>query len=154
MLMMMAVFAGLVFSAARYADLPVGRALHAVLIAGPAAWLTRTPLRRIVIILVLLIGAALVWTEIAPLLIAADFAPVLWFADMSLYLDALLMVAVASAAVQVRSIGRLLSGSLLRASGVRPTRRPARRRSSKRRRPKRSPPANDDAPGFAIRIAA
>jgi hypothetical protein len=154
MLLSMMVFAGLVFTAVRHRDLPVGRALHDVLIAGPADWLMRTPPRRLFIILVLLIGASLVWMEIAPLLVAADLAPVLWFADMSLYLDALLMVGVALAAVQVKSVGRLLSGSLRRVGGVRPFWQRARSRASAPRRPKRLPPANDDAPGLATRWAA
>ncbi|WP_329656230.1 hypothetical protein [Phenylobacterium sp.] len=150
----MTVFAGLVFTAVRYVDLPVGQALHAALIAAPASWLARTRPHRIAIILVLLIGAALVWMEIGPLLMAADVAPVLWFADLSLYLDALLMVAVAFAAVQVRSIGRLASGVLRGTLGARFVRQRARARSSSPRRPKRPPPANDDAPGFAIRMTA
>jgi hypothetical protein len=154
MLQLMMAFAGLVFTAERYAELPVGRALHDALIAGPADWLTRTPPRRILIILALLIGVALVWMELAPMLMAFDIAPVLWFADMTLYLDALVMVAVAFAAVQVRSIGRLLAGALRRAGGVGAARQPARARSSRPRRPKQPPPANDDAPGFAMRLAA
>jgi hypothetical protein len=154
MLPLIVVFTALVFAATRYSDLPVGRALHAMLIAGPTAWLMKTPSRRIVIILVLLIGVALAWIEIAPLLMATDLAPVLWFADLTLYLDALLLVAVAFASAQIRSIGRLFSGGLRRARGVLPVRPRARARSSAPRRPKRPPPANDDAPCASILIAA
>jgi hypothetical protein len=85
---------------------------------------------------------------------AADLAPVLWFADMSLYLDAVLMVAVAFAAVQARSIGRLALGVVRGALGARFVRRRFHARSSSPRRPKRPPPANDDAPNVAIPRAA
>lgn len=154
MRLLMMIFAGLLFTAGRYRNLPVGRALHATLIAAPALWLTKTSPQRVVILLVLLIGVALVWTEVGPLLMTADLAPVLWFADLSLYLDALLLVAVAFAAVRVRYIGQLASGLARRALGMCSVRQRARTRSSGPRRPKRLPPANDDAPGFAIHMAA
>jgi hypothetical protein len=40
---MMILLLALVFTAVRYRDLPVGRALHELLIARPADWLARTP---------------------------------------------------------------------------------------------------------------
>jgi hypothetical protein len=151
MLLSMLTFAALVFAAARYADLPVGRALNELLIQGPAAWLTARRLRRIVIGLVIVVAAAMVWAEIAPVMASIEFSPVLWFADMTLYLDAVLMVVVAFAAVQARSAARFIAAKLR--GGLRPVRRP-RARSSSPRRAKRPPPANDDAPGFAVRLAA
>jgi hypothetical protein len=154
MLLLMTVFAGLVFAAVRYGDLPVGRALHAVLIVGPAAWLLKTPPRRIAIILLLLIGAGLVWVELGPMLLALDFSPVLWFADMSLYLDALLLAATAVAVVQVRTVGRLIAGGVRRMVSARTARPRARARSSLRRQRRQPPPANDDAPAYPVRRAA
>jgi hypothetical protein len=151
MLLSMMVFAGLVVAAARYAELPVGRALQAWLIKTPAAWLTPARLRRLVIALVLLMFAALVWSEIAPVLASIEFSPVLWFTDMTLYLDAVLMVTVAFAVVQARSAARFIVAKLR--GGLRPVRR-ARTRASSPRRPKRPPPANDDAPGLGVRLAA
>jgi hypothetical protein len=124
------------------------------LIARTADWLARTPPRRILIMLVLLIGVAIVFVELAPLLASADIAPALWFADMSLYLDAMLMAGVALAAVRARSISRFLVGRLRAAKGVRIVRRRTRERASIPGRPRRSPPANDDDPGFAILLAA
>ena len=151
MLLSMMVFAGLVFAAARHRDLPVGQALHEWLIEKPAAWLTARRVRRIVIGLVIVVAAASVWAEIAPVMASLEFSPVLWFADMTLYADAVLMVAVAFAAVQARSVARFLVAKLR--GGLRPVRRP-RARSSSPRRPKRPPPVNDDAPDWAMRVAA
>lgn len=154
MLPLIMIFAALVFTAVCYRELPIGRALHDMLIARPADWLMRTPPRRILIILVLLIGMALAWIELAPLLATLDYAPVLWFADMSLYLDVLLMAGVALAAVRVRSVSRFLVGRLRATQGVRIVRRRTRERASRPNRPRRSPPANDGDPGFAIPLAA
>src|SRR5882757_9598362 len=108
MLLLMWAFAVLVFTAVRFRELPVGRTLHDLLIVRPADWLMRTPPRQIFIILVLVIGASLVWGELAPLLTATDFAPALWFADMSLYLDAVLITTIALAVVKVRPAGRIM----------------------------------------------
>ncbi|THD64067.1 hypothetical protein [Phenylobacterium sp.] len=152
MLPLMIAFAGLVFTAVRRRDLPVGRALHEVLIAAPAAWLLRTPPRRIVIILLLLIGAALVWVEIGPMLMSLDYAPVLWFADITLYVDALMMIGVAVAAVRLKSVAGWAARGLRRALAARRTRPRARASSPRRRKP--PPSANDDAPGSAIPLAA
>ena len=151
MLSLTIIFVGLVFMAVRYADLPIGRALHSALIAAPASWLMRTPPLRIAILLILLLGVFLAWVELAPLLMAADYAPVLWLADMSVYLDALLTVTVAATALRVRSIVRLMP-VLLRSVGARLPRR-RRARSSSSRRLKQPPPA-EDAPGFAIFMTA
>ena len=149
---MMMFFAGLVATATRNRDLPVGRALHKSLIERPAAWLTTARLRRIIIMLVLVFAVVLVWAEIAPVLAAFEFSPLLWFADMALYLDALLLAAVAIAAVQARAVGKFLLAKL-RGGISRRARRP-RARSSGQRRAKRPPPANDDAPGWAAPLAA
>ena len=150
MVLLMMVFAGLVVVAKRYSNLPVGRALHAWLVERPAAWLTAPRLRRILIATVLLVAAALVWAEIAPVMAAFEYSPLMWFADLTLYADAVLMVAVGFAAVQARSAGRYIVAKL---RGGRPARRP-RARSSSPRRVKRPPPANDDAPGWLVRAAA
>ena len=152
MLLMMMIFAGLVATATQYRDLPVGRALHESLIERPSVWLTTARLRRIVIMLVLMFAVALVWAEIAPVLAAFEFSPVLWFADMALYMDAVLLAAVAFAAVQARTVGKFLLAKL-RGGTISPVRRP-RARSSGPRRAKRPSPANDDAPGWAAPLAA
>ena len=148
------VTAGLLFTAVRYRDLPVGRALRDALIVIPASWLLTAFPRRIAILIVLIAGAALVWMEVGPLLLAADFAPLLWFADMSLYLDALVTVAIAVAAVQFAAVGRSSLAVLRRTLGKRFLRRQHRSRISRLRRPKRAAPANEDEPGFAVEIAA
>jgi hypothetical protein len=148
MSLLMMVFAGLVVVAKRYGDLPLGRALHEWLIERPAAWLTGPRLRRILIATVILAAAALVWAEIAPVMASFEYSPLLWFADMTLYADAILMVVVGVAAVRARSVGRFVLAKL--SAGLRPVRRP-RARPSSPRRPKRPPPANDDAPGWAVR---
>jgi hypothetical protein len=75
----------------------------------------------------------------------------MWFADLTLYADAILMVAVAFAAVRARSAAQFLMAKLR--GDMRPIRRP-RVRASSPRRPKRPPPANDDTPGWAMQRAA
>lgn len=152
MLLMMMVFVGLVTTATRYRDLPVGRALHETLIKRPAVWLTTARLRRVVIMLILISAVALVWVEIAPVLAAFEFSPLLWFADVALYLDVMMLAAIAFAAVQARTVGKFLLAKL-RGRTTRPGRRP-RARSSSRRRAKRPPPANDDVPTWAPPLAA
>lgn len=154
MLKLMAIFVGLVFTAVRYGELPIGRALYSVLVVAPAAWLARTPPQRMAIILFLLIGVSLCWIELGPLLMAADYSPILWFADMSVYLDVLLTVTVAAAALRVRSVGQLASALLRRAFSMRSARRGARARSSKSRRLRLPPSADEDAQVFAVCMAA
>jgi len=154
MLKLTAIFVGLVFTAVRYADLPIGRALYSALVVVPASWLTRTPPQRIAIILFLLLGASLAWTELGPLLMAADYSPILWIADMSIYLDVLLTVTVVTTAWRVRSVGQLASALLGRAFGMRLVRGRARARSFKSRRLRLPPPVDEDAPVFALCMAA
>jgi hypothetical protein len=149
MLSVMIIFVGLLFIAVRHADLPIGRVLHSAFIAMPASWLTRTPPQRIAIVLMLLIGAFLAWEELGPMLMAADYSPILWIADMSIYLDAILTVTVVATVLQVKSVGRLTS-ALVRAPFVRAR---ARARSSNFRQAKR-PSTDEDAPNFAICVAA
>ena len=80
-MLLMMVFAGLVFTAKRYGDLPVGRALHEWLVERPAAWLTGPRLRRLIIAMLLLVGAALVWAEIAPVMASIFAAQMKSFSD-------------------------------------------------------------------------
>jgi hypothetical protein len=152
MLLLMGIFASLVFTAVRFRELPIGRALHDLLIVRTAEWLARTPPRQIFIILLLVIGASLAWVELAPLLTAADYAPALWFADMSLYLDAVLMTAIALAVVQVRSAARIMIDCLRKVNRGRMARPRAREATTSRQTG--LPSANDDDPGFAINLAA
>ncbi len=149
MLSMISIFVGLLFVAVRYVDLPIGRVLHSALVAMPASWLTRTPPQRIAIILVLVICAFLAWEELGPMLMAADYSPILWIADMSIYIDAILTVMVVATAFQVKSVARL-AAALVRAPFIRPR---ARARSCSLRRAKR-PSTDEDAPSFAICMAA
>jgi hypothetical protein len=147
-------FVGLVFMAVRYADLPIGRALHRALIVAPASWLTKTPPQRIAIILFLLVGASLAWMELGPLLMAADYSPFLWIADMSVYLDALVTITVVATALRVKYVGQVATVLLRKAGITRPLHRRSRARSSNSRRMKLPPPTNDDAPAFAAYLAA
>jgi len=148
MLSLTTFFVGLVVAAVRYSDLPIGRALYAALIVAPAAWFGRTPPQQIVIITFLLFAAIFAWAELGPILMAADYSPILWFADMSLYLDVVVTVTLAAAALRVRSIGRLASAQLFDVLGARVTRSRPRARSHRTRRPK-APPPTEDASGFA-----
>jgi len=142
-------FVGLVLTAARYAALPIGRALRSALIFAPPSWLTKTPPQRIAIILFLLIGVSLMWMELGPLLMAADYSPFLWIADMSVYLDAFVTITLVATALRVKYVGQLASVVLQKAGNMRPLHRHSRARSSGSRRLKLPPPANDDAPVFA-----
>lgn len=132
----------------------MGQALHNFLIVGPADWLNRTPPRRLLIILLLIGGASLVFIEIAPLLLAADIAPALWFADLTLYVDAVLVAALAQAGYRFASMGTRLTSTLRRIRAILPRRSRPRRRDTVSRRAKRPPPANDDEPAFSIRLTA
>jgi hypothetical protein len=150
MLGLMAIFTVLSVTAERYRDLPVGRALHAALIEGPSAWLTPARLRRLAIMSMLIAGLVLAFAEIGPVLATIDYAPVMMIADLTLYLDAVLLAVVAVAAVRIRSVAPLLRDAVRRVGRI----RLGRARSSSPRRAKRPPPANDDAPGLALRMAA
>lgn len=154
MLKLTAIFVGLMFTAVRYADLPIGRVLYSALVIAPASWLTRTSSQRIAIILFLVLGASIAWVELGPLLMAADYSPVLWVADMSVYLEALLTVTVVATALRVQSVGQPASALLRRALGMVFARRRARARSSKSRRLRLPPPVDEDAPVFAVWMAA
>jgi hypothetical protein len=155
MLILMSVYLGLIFTAVWFSNLPVGQALHSVLIAGPASWLMRTPLQRIAIILLLLVCVSLAWSEIGPLLVAADYAPLLWIADMSLYLEVLLVVATATAVLRAKSVVHQISSLLPSALGAHSARRRPRARSSRpRRHPKQSPPSDEHAHVLAVWMAA
>jgi len=154
MLLLTSIYVGLVLTAVQFADLPIGRALHSALIARPASWLTRTPPQQLAIILVLLLCVSLAWSEVWPILVAADYAPLLWIADMSLYLDVLLMVATATAVVRTKSIVYQMSGLLQGALAAHSARRRARARSSRPRHPKRPPPSDEHAQVLAIGMAA
>ena len=154
MLSVMIVILGALITAARYPDLPISRLFHSALIAAPAAWLTRTPPQRIAILLILAIGMIMAWEELVPLLIAADYSPLLWLADMSIYLDVLLAVTVAATAIRVRTLARLTTVVLPRVRTSHFSFRGARERSHKTRRMRRPQPADEDAPGFAVVMSA
>jgi len=148
MLSLTTFFVGLVFAAVRYSDLPIGRTLYAALIVAPAAWLSKTSPQQIAIISILLFAAIFAWAELGPILMAADYSPILWLADMSLYLDVVLTVTLAATALRIKSIGRLAAVQLYDVLGARVTRPRPRARSSRTRRQK-APPPTEDAPGFA-----
>lgn len=98
------IFIALVLIALKFPDLPVGRALHKQLIAQPARWLNETSPVRVALMIIVLCSVVLAGAELNALLAGSEYGLIPWALDVSVYLEALLVISVAVARMRIKSV--------------------------------------------------
>lgn len=138
-------------------DTPIGRFVHGMLVAWPAATLNRLDPAHIAlaIVVTVLILVHLTAGDADPIRMVALFAPeiTLWLASVELGAIVEAAVALATVASAVRRTGL---AATLAAGLARLPRHPKNKanRARKGPRPNRTPPANDDEDGAAFALAS